>query len=240
MSANPTNDALKAVELLDKRIEAAGEATRKAQDAAREAREAVAGLGSERKALEALKADIQRLVGDQCKDLIRDSVTEDLKVMGGVIEESMDTAVERVNSRFAELEKLCLGFDDPKGRISIPDMLAQAREVLSVEWPRLMQYITAARAMAAGCGCEDDGVACPGVVKWAVRYTMKLADGKTGEGHIHCCHKHYREYDRDASITITAVFRLVTDVCPFEHDGPTPRHFYDTETGVHSILEGKE
>jgi hypothetical protein len=230
-SMNQTNQSLQAAELLSKRIEQAGEAARKAQEAAREANSALSALEQQRKAVEALRADLASVVQNRCNTLINEEVSRQLGEMGEQTRAAMDASVAKVGKEFERLEKMYLGTDPENGKASIPDLLEQARDALKTEWPRLVEYIVAAKATALGCSAlEEDGALCPGVVKWSVKYNAKTADGQIGEGHSHLCVKHKNRMNSDPEVEVLVNFRLETNVCPFPH-GDSRRFLLDTEDG---------
>jgi hypothetical protein len=214
------NQALNAIELLNKRIEAASEATRKAQEAARTANEAMSVLAKGRKAVEALRASLAATVENAAGELIEAEV----KVQVARLNEATTVAIEdkyrSVIAGFEDLRKILTGEEDPN-RPSIPEYLRQAREVLGVEWPQLMSYIKAAAAVSRGCTTLD----CPGVVKWAVKIKID-----TGIIHVHICGKCYTEYRRDMHTEIFDSVLLETKVCPWQHPLSKNVAVHDTET----------
>lgn len=221
--ATSINNMLKAIEILDARIETAKEVTQKAQAATREAREALAALVQEKKSTEALKASLADLVRVQVGELITETTSRELATMGRITQEQMQKSVAKVISEFDFLEKVLTGKENPD-RPSIPELLEQARAATGIEWPRMVDYVTAAAHVALGCTTD----ACLGIVKYAVRFKVT---GILGDGHLHVCHKCLKGLQEDSKVSIIATVRMETGVCPWKHPPIKSKIFRDAETG---------
>lgn len=133
------------VELLDKRIVAAGEAARKLQEATREANSTLKAIGEARRALEAQKAALVASVDDRVGTLITEVTKTALDDMGQITQEAMANNVRKVNSEFTRLEKILLGEEPGDTGKSIRQYIKELEQVFKISYDNLMYALTYAQ-----------------------------------------------------------------------------------------------
>lgn len=134
-----------AIELLNKRIEAADTAARKLQDATREANGTIKAVEEARKTLDRERAAVVASVTYRVGELIEQAVNRELGVMGKVIEEQMHVNVRKVISEFDRLEKILLGKEPGDSGKSIREYIRELESVFKVSYDQLMYALTYAQ-----------------------------------------------------------------------------------------------
>lgn len=217
--------AFGATSLLGKRIAAAEEAARKAQEAARELRETMAEAQDVSKSIRAGETRLRRLAENEVSEILEAEVTRQVGMLGEKTEEQMHRSVAKVSREFDKLEKAFLGEEREDGRPSIRDLVAQIELVFGIKWERFLAMTLSALEVANGCV----DVNCDMPASHALLVNIQPANngGKRARGHLHLCAAHTEEMR--ATGTVVKTVSLPTQMCPWPHEGKTLLDFKDTE-----------
>lgn len=218
------NTAFGASELLTKRIEAAQDAERRAQEAARALRETVAEADSLNKAIRAGETRLRRLADNEVAEILEAEVTRQLNAFGEITERSIKESEAAVFRRFDKLTNILMG-EEHDGKPSISEMVDQMEALFQFKWEKLLVLVSSVNEVAKGCVDAN----CPLPAKYAllVRISPAATGGKSATGHLHLCETHTLEMK--ATGTVMKTVWLPTNMCPYPHEGRTILDFKDND-----------
>jgi hypothetical protein len=130
-------------EVLAREFAALNTATERAHAALADLRSERSLLADERRAAEAVRAEVRSLINDQCSEAIGECVRAQLAQFEPAVKAEMDRSVTKVRASFDRLESLYLGLAD--NQIPIEDLFVErvAREVVAItknnRHPRLIR-----------------------------------------------------------------------------------------------------
>lgn len=209
-----TDSAIRAMEMLDKRIAVAKETERKVQDAIRELRSEVSAAASLKKELKTQEDALRHLAEEFVTEVVETELERQLKVLGEKTEEQMRKSVQKVISEFDMLRDVLMGSDgtNPEKK-TIPQLVEDLEKTLSLKWEAFMSAVRAASAVSKGCSDQE----CRKEPEWAVLALIELPDGRRGESHFHMCAEHKERLKTDPDATVLRTQEIVRYICPWDH-----------------------
>lgn len=219
-----TSDALRANELLDKKIEAAQQATRKVQEETRGMREAAADLRAAAKAAEATLSALRAAARGEVEEILQKAVEDGLKDLGTHTVKYIDGAKQGVYDRFDALSKLLLG-EGQNGEKSISELIDDLETLFHFKWDVFVHLVKTARLENDPTGtCSKKDCGNGPVLSARIK-------GTETRGHAHLCMRHHAEM-RDAGWVFSAepiTFEHGVLVCAWPEDHGQIRPFSSVE-----------
>jgi hypothetical protein len=215
-----------AIELLNKRIEAADTAARKLQEATREANGTLKAVEEARKLLDRERAAVVASVTERVGELIDGITRDELGKLGRITEEQMHKSVLKVSSEFDKLEKILLGEEPGDGGKSIRQYISDMERSFQFSYEKFTEFLAGAASLNLGCTAPD----CEEELRWALKVIITLPDGRKGEMHTHMCVRHYKATVDDPEIRIIKKFDLAGgSICPWQHPPVKQSMVFDEE-----------